>query len=119
MCYIYDPYGLVCPFSLALASNQFCLFCSFWTGVHASRWVSTHGIALNCNIDLSWFNHFTPCGIEGKGVTSLSVETNQNIQPQDTIPAFIESFQNIFDCTILNDTEEDLREKSNAQSTVQ
>lgn len=88
------------------------------TGVHTSRWISTHGIALNCNIDLSWFDHFVPCGIEGKGVTSLSQEANRNIQPQDTIPAFIESFQTVFDCVVLEDDSDDLRLKSDAQSSL-
>ncbi|KAJ7384242.1 Putative lipoyltransferase 2, mitochondrial [Desmophyllum pertusum] len=77
--------------------------------VRSSRWITTHGIALNCDIDLSWFEHFIPCGLEGKGVTSLSKETKQTIQPQDTIPAFIESFQNVFDCTVVSDNGKDLR----------
>ena len=82
---------------------------SCFIGVHTSRWITTHGIALNCNIDLSWFEHFTPCGIVGKGVTSLTKETKQNIQPQETIPAFVESFQDVFDCTVMWDNSKDLR----------
>ncbi|XP_068733835.1 octanoyl-[acyl-carrier-protein]:protein N-octanoyltransferase LIPT2, mitochondrial-like [Montipora capricornis] len=85
-------------------------------GIHSSRWITTHGIALNCNIDLSWFNHFVPCGIEGKGVTSLSEETKSNIKPQDTIPTFIECFKNVFDCTVLEDNEEDQRWENDFQS---
>lgn len=81
------------------------------TGVHTSRWITTHGIALNCNNDLSWFEHFTPCGIKGKGVTSLSKETNQNIEPQGTIPRFIESFQNVFDCTVVLEDSNTVRVK--------
>ena len=34
--------------------------------------VAYHGLALNCTTDLSWFDHIVPCGIEGKGVTSLT-----------------------------------------------
>jgi len=83
-------------------------FSLVFTGVHTSRWITTHGIALNCNNDLSWFEHFTPCGIEGKGVTSLSKETNQNIEPLGTIPAFIESFQNVFDCTVVLEDSKDV-----------
>lgn len=79
------------------------------TGVHTSRWITTHGIALNCNNDLGWFERFTPCGIKGKGVTSLSKETNQNIEPQGAIPAFIESFQNVFDCTVVSEDSRDVR----------
>lgn len=42
------------------------------TGVSISRKITQHGFALNCNTDLQWFNHIVPCGLVGKGVTSLS-----------------------------------------------
>ncbi|XP_050059805.1 putative lipoyltransferase 2, mitochondrial [Aphis gossypii] len=32
-------------------------------GVRCSRYVTTHGLALNCNTDLSWFKHIVPCGL--------------------------------------------------------
>lgn len=41
-------------------------------GIQVSRGVTFHGLALNCNPDLSWFDHITPCGVEDRGVTSLS-----------------------------------------------
>ena len=31
-----------------------------------------HGFAINLDVDLSWFDNIVPCGIEDKGVTSLS-----------------------------------------------
>uniref|UniRef100_A0A8C1II11 lipoyl(octanoyl) transferase n=1 Tax=Cyprinus carpio TaxID=7962 RepID=A0A8C1II11_CYPCA len=41
-------------------------------GIHCGRYITSHGLALNCNTDMSWFDNIVPCGIMGKGVTSLS-----------------------------------------------
>ena len=43
-------------------------------GVKMSRWVSLHGLALNINTELNYFNHIVPCGIDDKAVTSLKKE---------------------------------------------
>ncbi len=43
-------------------------------GVKMSRWVSLHGLAFNVNVDLSYFKHIVPCGIDDKDVTSLEKE---------------------------------------------
>ncbi len=40
-------------------------------GVKISEWVTLHGLALNVTTDMSFFRHIVPCGIVGKGVTSM------------------------------------------------
>lgn len=47
-------------------------------GVKTSRWVTMHGLAMNVNTDLNYFNHIVPCGIQDKAVTSLKKELNSN-----------------------------------------
>jgi lipoyl(octanoyl) transferase len=47
-------------------------------GLHCSRWVTSHGFALNVNNDMSEFSYIVPCGIVDKSVTSVQEEVKKN-----------------------------------------
>ncbi|XP_075448887.1 octanoyl-[acyl-carrier-protein]:protein N-octanoyltransferase LIPT2, mitochondrial [Ascaphus truei] len=70
-------------------------------GVHCARHVTSHGLALNCNTDLAWFDHIVPCGIVGKGVTSLTQELGRDVTVEEVIPLFLEAFEEEFKCTLV------------------
>lgn len=73
-------------------------------GIHGSRYVTTHGLALNCNTDLNWFKHIVPCGIEGKGVTSLSEQLSKIITIDQVLPDFLKCFSSVFECHLDDNT---------------
>lgn len=43
----------------------------------AGGWVTTHGLALNVTVDLSWFERIVPCGISDRGVASIESLTGE------------------------------------------
>jgi lipoyl(octanoyl) transferase len=55
-------------------------------GIRVSRGVTMHGFALNCDVDLSWYDRFVPCGISDAGVTSLSAELGRDITVEEVAP---------------------------------
>ena len=65
-------------------------------GIKIKRWVSMHGIAINCNTDLSPFSMIVPCGIRSHGVTSVSQELGRVVTVDDLAPALIRGFQTVF-----------------------
>ena len=48
-------------------------------GIRVSRGVTMHGFAINCDIDMGWYDRFVPCGIADAGVTSLSRELARHV----------------------------------------
>lgn len=78
-------------------------------GVHCKRYITSHGLALNCNIDLKWFDHIVPCGLIGKSVTSLTKELDQNITISDATTIFLNSFKQTFNCELVEMTDDETK----------
>ena len=71
-------------------------------GVRASRWVTMHGLALNVNVDLGYFDNIIPCGIRGKAVTSLNVELGLGKVDENEIKnKILKHFANLFEANFV------------------
>lgn len=65
-------------------------------GIRTSRWVTMHGIALNVNNNLSYFNKIVPCGIKDKAVTSIAKELGQPINIDEVTAKLTKNMQQLF-----------------------
>ncbi len=65
-------------------------------GVHLSRWVTTHGFALNVSTDLSRFGLIVPCGLRGGAVTSMQRLLGRAVPLEDVASALVPEFGGIF-----------------------
>lgn len=54
-------------------------------GIRVTRGVTMHGLALNCNNTLEFYQHIVPCGIADAGVTTLSTELGRDVDTHDMI----------------------------------
>ncbi len=71
-------------------------------GIHLSRWISTHGYALNVDLDPSPFTDWiTACGLDGYQFTSMAEELGRPISVDAVRPIAATAFAEVFDVTLV------------------
>ena len=65
-------------------------------GVRSSRRVTMHGLALNINTDLSYFNYINPCGFTDRGVTSMQKELGKKLNYNEVKTVVLDKFKEMF-----------------------
>jgi lipoyl(octanoyl) transferase len=67
-------------------------------GVHISKWITTHGYALNVDLDPAPFTEWiTACGLEDAAFTTMATELGRPLTVDDVRPAAVEALAEVFD----------------------
>jgi lipoyl(octanoyl) transferase len=65
-------------------------------GVRIARWITSHGFAFNVNTTLTHFDFIVPCGIPGKGVTSLEKLLGRHVPMAEVAGEIVKAFSDVF-----------------------
>jgi lipoyl(octanoyl) transferase len=65
-------------------------------GVRISRWITSHGFALNVSTDLDHFKWIVPCGIVDRGVTSVERVLGRRVMTSDVAEAVARAMGDVF-----------------------
>jgi lipoyl(octanoyl) transferase len=68
-------------------------------GVRIARWVTSHGFAFNATTDLDYFGLIVPCGIAGRGVTSLDRLLGRGVDRREVEDRIVSRFCEVFERT--------------------
>jgi lipoyl(octanoyl) transferase len=67
-------------------------------GVHISKWITTHGYALNVDLDPAPFTEWiTACGLEDAMFTTISRELGRPVSVEEVRPHAVQAFADVFD----------------------
>jgi len=69
-------------------------------GVRLARWVTSHGFALNVSLDLAPFDLIVPCGIRGRGVTSLARLLGRPVATEEVLSGLATHFAAVFESQV-------------------
>ena len=75
-------------------------------GIHLSKWVSTHGYALNVDLDPAPFTDWiTACGLDGYQFTSMARELDRPLSVDEVRPVAAATFADVFGVTLAEHAE--------------
>jgi len=71
-------------------------------GIHLTKWISTHGYALNVDLDPAPFTQWiTACGLDGYAFTSMARELGRPLTVDEVRPAAAQAFADVFGVTLV------------------
>jgi lipoate-protein ligase B len=70
----------------------------------ASGWITSHGFALNVNVDTAWFDRIVPCGIPDRGVTTMARLLGRSPSLEEVAAETARQFGKVYDRLMVEDS---------------